>query len=155
MTTLALDLAGKVGWACSDGKSGMMDLRPFESDLGRMGWALWEWLSGHFSRHQVSRLVLERPFYRGGGVHVYKLNGLAFLAQAVAFEWQLERAEWAAPTVRSALGIQPIGSDKHKWKRGVLAWAEAQGFEPETDDEADALALLSYDMEHAAREAAA
>lgn len=142
MTTLALDIATKTGWACSDGTSGVMDFGPFKEDFGRLGWAFEEWLRAHLVRvGPIDRLVVERPFYRGASSTVYMLNGLAFLAQKVAFATRLERAEHTVFDVRKF-----ICGNRLAKKKAVMDWACAQGFDPEDDNEADALALLTYDL---------
>ena len=146
MTTLALDIATKTGWACSDGKIGWMDFGPFTEDYGRLGWAVREWLSRMISEHGAKRLVTEATFYRGA--NTYHLIGMVFTAHTVAFERRLERGEWKPSEYRAHLGIKKdlTVAKSRQWKQGAINWALAQGFNPQTDDEAEALALLTYDL---------
>ena len=140
--TLALDIATITGWACSDGTSGTLDLSSYKMDFGELAATYEGWLVQMFDEHEVGRLVIERPFYRGAGDRVYFLNGMAFLTQAIAWRHKIERREVTASQVRKAL----LGKGRAT-KGEVMRWARQQGFEVADDNEADAIACLTYDLQ--------
>lgn len=149
MTTLALDISSKVGWAATDTKGGVVDLTRFKGDFGQLGQRFEEWLSAQFFKLVVTRLVVERPFYRGAGTQIYMLNGLAFIAQKVAFYDGIERAEYTVQDVRKTI----LGNGRAA-KADVMTWAAATGRKPIDDNHADALALLECDRIKRGRAAA-
>ena len=145
MSILALDIATRTGWALSSGRSGVLDLSKYKHDYGDMGYQLAKWFWQMIREHAVTIVVVERPFYRGAAKSVYMLNGLAFVVQMAAAMKVVERREYTVFDVRLRL----LGKKKAT-KAEVIKWAEDQGFEPEDDNEADALALLTYALEIAA-----
>lgn len=131
---LALDIATKVGWAASDGRSGVADFT-YCDDYAKVGIDFPKWL-----RHMLkgtTLCVIERPF--GYGSRIYTVQGLAFTAHTVCAEHGIPRAEVSPPTWRKAV----LGNGRAK-KADAIKWARERGHEPETDDEAEALCILAW-----------
>lgn len=161
MTILALDIASKVGWAVnalmdgqSDIKSGAFHRRTqfgtqsfANGDYGSMGHRFGNWLADKIDEHKPSIIAVERPFYRGAGSHVYMLNGMAWTAQMVAYAHEIERREYTVWDVRKALFGEKFRGGTKKVKQAVMDAIVLSGFSPQTDDEADAIALLLYAIE--------
>ena len=139
MTTMALDVAYRTGWAGSDGATGSIDLAEHKGDLAWMGLVLASHIDRLIAQHHVTELVIERPFYRAGGTAVYALGGLAFVAHMRARCANVPRREVTAWEVKKwATG------DRKAKKPAMVAAARRLGWEPKNDDEADAICILSY-----------
>lgn len=146
MTILALDIAKKTGWASSTGKSGVLDLSDYMGDHGAMGCVFQNWLGSRFSEFNVTRLVIERTFSKGRGVDNH-IQGLAFVAHMTAFYRNVSRAEHTSNAYRDGLGIPRLKMSRTERKRAGVEWARGQGFDVQSSDEADALALLTYELQ--------
>lgn len=142
MKTLALDLGTHTGWAWSDGRgtviSGLWDFTTKRHQGGGMRYV--------FFRQNLERQLgdygIEQAFYeevrRHAGTsaaHVY--GGF----QAVLQGWCEEN--------RIPYESVPVGRIKKFWtgkgnasKEAMIGEARRRGFEPVSDDEADALAIL-------------
>ncbi len=141
MTILAIDPAVKFGWASHDNsgiKSGVMDLGIYEDDADKAR-TLYQFIRDI----RPVLLVIERPF--GFGTHRSRLEWLCCAAHMAAASMGTARHEYIANQWRKGiLGRNPRGTKA--CKLAVMEWARAQGFDPEDDNEADAIGLISYEL---------
>lgn len=131
---LALDIAQKVGFASSDGRSGVIDLSRYD-DHATQGIVFEKWLRSEFSK--ATLWVMERPFGRGS--QVYTVNGLLWTAHIAAKRLGIARAEVNAPTWRKAV----LGRGRAK-KADAIEWCRKHGFNPQDDNEAEAICILAW-----------
>ncbi len=145
---LALDIATRTGWARSNdagvAASGVLDLSRWRADYAEMGWHFGVWIADQIAEYRIRALVVERPFMRFGDV-TYLLGGLAFHARAIAHGHGVLSAEIAATTIKK-FATGSGRASKPDVVRAVRGW----GFDPADDNEADAIALLTYAMQRQA-----
>lgn len=145
MTILALDLGSKLGWAVSFGPDdishGTIEFRPGRHEGGGMQWLRFrKWLTEMHDEHGPIEAVYFEEVHRHAGTIAAHVYG-GFLAHLTAW------CEGRQPKVPYQ-GI-PVGTIKKAWtgkgnanKDAMIAEAKARGFNPKTDNDADALALL-------------
>lgn len=152
MTTLALDLATRSGWAYgSPGarpSSGTIDLPRGggPGQLGAVNAALADALGDLLRLHSPRRIIFEAPAMHMAGRSPHTARLLIYLAgvvELVAYRWEIACFEAQVQTVRSKLGIRKAEDDRD-WKAAVMRWCRAQGHDPRDDNQGDAIALLAY-----------
>lgn len=153
VTILALDLGTKCGYAIRnrDGKivHGTEAFTPRKSWTPGQRWQRFRgWLSETIVKNQVNAIVYEdvRRHIGTDAAHAYG----AFLALM----------ELAADSHRLTLAPVGVGVIKKHWtgrgnakKDEMLAEAKRRGFRPETDNDADALAILDWAIKQEASRA--
>lgn len=148
MNLLALDIAQKTGWALYvDGsvQSGALDLSGL--DFGHAGYVFGNWLSDTFTLG-IERLVIEMPVSYRRTLQTARCDGLCMIAHLTAHAHRIPREEVTAKAWRKAiLGFG--GSRTTEAKKLAMTWARLEGFNPNTDDEAEALAILTWALEAA------
>jgi len=141
---LALDLGTKTGYAVRkrDGKvvHGTMSFAPRASWSAGQRWLRFRsWLGEVLDLHQVHKIVVEHVSFHAGvrDAHCYG----AFRALV----------EMAADTRRIELVGTNVQTIKRHWtgkggadKAAMIEQARIRGFRPETDNDADALAILDW-----------
>ena len=139
MKILSLDLATKTGWSHSNGESGVQDFKLRRGESPGMRYlALGAWLNRMYGLAPFSLIAYEQPHHRGGAA-TEVLVGMVTKVQ----EWCAERGVEHTNRHSSQIKKHALGGGKGsklamrlaaevRWKRDV-----------ETDDEADALWLLS------------
>lgn len=151
MTILALDLGAKLGWAVSFGKDargkldvlhGTVEIKNGRYEGGGMRWLRFrKWLDSMADHHGTDG-TLEAVYFeevrRHVGTDAAHLYG-GFLAELTA---------WCEKRGIPYQGI-PVGTIKKSAtgkgnanKDAMIAAMKAKGYSPETDNDADALALL-------------
>lgn len=149
MTILALDLGTATGWAHSGPlppytiKSGTWSLKPGKYDgAGMRGVKFLGYLDELHRASPLSLIVFEavRRHIGTDAAHVY--GGLMLILQS-----------WCELNSVPYDGV-PVGTIKRHWtgkgntkKDGMIAECVRRGFAPKDDNEADAIALLHYQME--------
>lgn len=142
MTTLALDPGLSLGWACSDGRSGTLNLKTF-SDRGEALVFFQNWLQGEIRRHTL--LVIETPVLRAASRYADFQHGLVWAAHSVAARHKVARKEYRADEVRKNLlgrARRKKGETVREFDADIRAKVEALGYDPDTEHAADACALL-------------
>ena len=137
MTILALDIATKTGWACSNGKSGTRDFSEYKEDYGHLGAQFGDWLGEVIEHHHVRQLVIERGFFRGPAS--FLLSRLVFQAHVMGWGYNCKRHEFTPGELK-------------KWATGkgnatkaeMMEAARSKGLPFADDNEADAQLLLAY-----------
>ena len=139
---LALDIATKTGWAsCLDDKitSGVLDMSAYD-DEGARASAFDDFLDRAFATHD--HVIMETTFSTGFGKVDYRLNGLQYVAHMSAWDNNVKRYT-VAPTK-----LKKFTTDNGRaTKEDMMSAVESWGFKPQDDNEADALALLTYAQE--------
>lgn len=145
--TLALDLGTKTGWASRCGKrveSGTLDLAKLAKKQGttRYG-ALWKALHT-FGLASGDTVAFEdvRRHLGTRAAHVY--GGLKAIVETAACDIGCDIIPVPVGTIKK----HATGNGAAK-KDAMMNAARKRGFEPQDDNEADALALLSYVTEGA------
>lgn len=148
--TLSLDVASKTGWAYgSPGEApqhGVFTLPSTGDDLGRFGVTFLQWLTAKIQQLRPREIVFEAPILpRQTNINTTrKLHGLALLVElACSLEAvpcsEISNSEWR----RQFLGpYYPPKPTRDDLKRAVIAACRAMGWNPSSDDDADALGLL-------------
>ena len=130
----ALDIAQVTGWACSDLRSGIVDLTHYE-DHATKGMVFEGWLKNEIGH--CSAWIIERPM--GFGSNVYTVNGLVWTAHMTAKRLNIPRAEVTASTWRKAI----LGKGNAN-KAAAIKWCRDNGHNPADDNEAEALCILEW-----------
>jgi len=138
MNILALDLATTIGWASSDGTSGMQSFKPRRGDSPGMRYLnLRAWLSGMYEITPFGLIAYEQAHHRGG--HATEvLVGMATTVQTWAAEHGVET------TTRHSLQIKKhaLGKGRGTKLAMMLACEKKFGIEPRDNNHADAVWLL-------------
>ena len=161
MTILALDLATVTGWAVAVPPyhvaptpreeaagmavplrvSGAKSFRAHSGNIGACADAFVRWLDEMVSDHKPDLIVFEAPF--AGAVRNANtgrmLFGFCALAEMVAYRHEIRVLECNNATVKK----HATGSGRAD-KKQMVAAARARGWNPQDDNEADALWLLDY-----------
>ena len=130
-----------------------------KTDLGPFLVGFEDWLTGIFDEHRVTQVVFEMPWIgavkdprtdrcilSASQTTLRKLTGLAGMTEAVAHRRGLSEDDiWEANN--ASVRKHFIGKGKGKrdeLKRLTIEACQVRGWDPMTDDEADALALFDY-----------
>lgn len=147
---LALDLATKTGWAASDGKVITSGVQSFTFDARYEGGGMRflrfnHWLDKMASLMNIERIAFEEVRQRAASVAAGHVYG-GFLAHLTS---------WCEAHKVPYEGI-PVGTIKkhaagagNAGKDAIIKAMRAKGHSPKDDNEADALALLYYLLDHA------
>ena len=139
---LALDLSSHTGWAVEGGPSGVLDLKPYAHDLGRMGYIFHTWLADRLT-DGCRALIIERPFIGVASDTAMLPGHLAFVAHTVAYVHATPRFEVAPSSWRKVvLGKGNMKRDDAK--KAAIQWCRDHGHSPKDDNEAAALCLLEW-----------
>ncbi len=148
MNILALDLATKTGWASSGGTSGVQSFKPRRGDSPGVRYLnLRAWLSEMREIISFGLIAYEQPHHRGGYA-TEVLVGMATTVQAWAAEHGVEtttRQSWE-------IKMHALGKKSGSKLAMMLACEKKFGIEPQNDDHADALFLLSLVMSDLGKE---
>ncbi len=93
------------------------------------------WLRRMLAEHRPARLILEKPVFRGANSDV--LIGLSVHARSMAFDLRIPPTEFAPSTVK----LKVAGTGRAD-KSAVIKAVQDRGWSPESDNDADAIALL-------------
>lgn len=148
---LALDLSLSTGWAYG----GMNDLEPIsgtwllradgdtEREAGKWFAALDNEVADAIDIFQPSEVIMEAPLGSKRQTSARVLLGLACHAESCCYRKSVSISEQHVQTVR--LDVLGCGRfPKGQAKAYVAAWVRLQGWEVETDDEADARVVWCF-----------
>lgn len=158
MRSLCLDLATVFGAAVGSPREGVVwhgtvKLPKTDEDIGKFLRAYRRWLAAAIEEHHPGEIVYEMPILPAtvGLWPVRKLNGLCGVTEMIAGDYEVPTFEANLFDIRRHfLGVAKApksieGADRRRWlKDKTIAECRARGFKPDTDNDADALALLSY-----------
>lgn len=142
MKILALDLATRTGWAHSDGPSGVQDfsLKRGESS-GMLFLKFRGWLDRVYSDAEFELVAYEQPHLRGG----YATELLAGMV-GILLAWAVENGVEYAMRHSGEIKRHATGKGNAN-KEQMIEAARKIGWNPEDDNEADALWLLDLVQE--------
>lgn len=155
---LALDLSGITGWAfgSTDGgpvRFGEKRLPKTDDDIGWYLATFRDWLTQLITELQPDEIVFEAPILPEGQglISRRKLFSLAGLTELICRDLKVPVVEELIDAIREHfIGIARAPKDvkgssaRRKWlKRKTVEKAIASGFKVQSDNEADAIALLS------------
>lgn len=154
MKILALDLSKNTGWAVGtiDGPPvyGHFTLPKTGKDLGAYAVAFTNHLCPLLDEHVPDHVCFEAPILRQGKTPIEtarKLYGLAYHTEFICKIRGLPCSETLQQSARSSFGCKwpKRGlSDRERrkfWKDQMMRLCQFRGWEPKTDDEADALCV--------------
>ncbi|MGI4945199.1 MAG: hypothetical protein ACRYHQ_32325 [Janthinobacterium lividum] len=147
---LALDLAGKTGWAFGvPGEppiGGVWKLPVHAVCPGRCYSALADLVADMLSEHRPAMVVHARGFRQAkNGKAADMATNLAGHVASTCFRHEVHVVAVHEATARKGvLGVGASLGGREAVKARVMAWATAEGLEPVGDDHADALLMLRY-----------
>jgi hypothetical protein len=161
MRLLCLDLATRIGWAC-----GTLDRTPIAHGVvnlpahtgrerGRYLAAFRNWLDTAIKTMAPTGILLESPILtpKTNVAAVSKLWCLAGIAELVAWDHELQCEEADLGNIRlHFIGVRRAPDhirkkDRRAWlKYTIVTECRSRGFQVADDNDADALALLSYGL---------
>jgi len=158
MRILALDLATRVGWACGSAAEGIIESGSYKlpvtgENVGLFLSHFCKFLHSSISRTSPAEIIFEMPILPGIGKTsletLRKLYSLCGVTELVALERFVECTEANLSDVRThALGKGNVPRKRKDVKPAIMAWCKRMGWDPRDDDQADALALLSFRLSH-------
>jgi crossover junction endodeoxyribonuclease RuvC len=143
---LCLDLGTHTGWAFGDESTTQSGIQAFPkpargyTEDGKRYLAFRAWLQNFKTRHNALQAIYYEDVCRHNGTtaaHVY--GGLRAILLAFGEQYQIRCTGIGVGVIK-----RQATSKGNAGKQEMLAWARANGYSPANDDEADALALLSY-----------
>lgn len=160
MRLLALDLATATGWACGTFdrpvSHGVFKAPKTGQDIGRFLAYFRKWLGEAIEQMGPTEILFESPILTGikNLTTLRKLYSLAGVAELVAFDYELPIAEANLSSIRVhfvGMRCAPkaiLGKEKRRqWiKARTVAECRKRGFRVADDNDADALALMSYGL---------
>ena len=143
---LALDISGSTGWAYGppdgDPAYGTKILKFEGVDIGRLLTDFGTWLDDMITFSGAGQVVFEAPFIQQKGVMpARKLICLAGEAERICYVRGISKGE-----VEIQDNKQFFAGSRRATKHQMRLAARAFGWDPKTNDEADALGLWSYSV---------
>lgn len=151
MRILALDLATTTGWALGEDHlapaHGRFSLPSCGENYGVFAAEFWRWLAGRLVRHEPRLVAYEKPIHLPTDkLHtVRRLYSLATVTEMVCVAKGVQVVSYGLDEIRTNF-VGPLHRKRFPGrdniKRAVIAECRARGWNPNGDDDADALALL-------------
>lgn len=118
---------------------GTLDYTPYSADWGGLFNVHHKKISDLIGLYDIDRMIIERNFHRGNASPLFA--GLNAVAHMVAFIHDVERREYAPNSLKKM-----VAGHGHASKADmILAVRKSTGVTPDSDDEADAIALILAD----------
>lgn len=149
---LALDLATVTGYALGDHDgiklSGARRMPDTGDDLGRFAFAFRAWLTTGLTRHRPRRIVFEQPILsKQTNINTCrKLYGLAWQTELTCRDLGFECGEVNMSDWRKHFLGKGYPRKRALVKKAVMARCVDRGFKFDSDDEAEAIAILDYTL---------
>lgn len=149
--TLTLDLATQIGWSLGDWDTepefGTYRLPTTGKDLGRFAQAFDQWLSMMIMKHRPEKVVYESPILpqKTQIAVLRKLYGLGYHTELICCRHNIECREAKLQDIRKHFVGRGTGKSD-LMKRLVFEECGRRGWDVQTTDEADALAILDYTL---------
>jgi Holliday junction resolvasome RuvABC endonuclease subunit len=140
MNILALDLGSATGYAIEkDGKiiSGVKKLRHDKHASGVRALDFHRWLTQTIQEHSIDRVYFERVYVHSGTEAAHLYGYFMHTLAAVCEEQCIKCVGLSVGTIKKFM----TGKGNATKEEMIMA-ARLRGFDPKTDDEADALAIL-------------
>lgn len=143
---LTIDPGSHVGWAMRNGAKvyyGTEDFSKFAGVDGRVHSKFRAWLEQFLYATKPELIIIESAIFRGGNSEF--LYGFAVITIMLAFEHNIPMQKVHLSTVK-----KHITGAGNADKAAVMKAIADLGYSPETDHEADALAILHFQQSHTA-----
>jgi Holliday junction resolvasome RuvABC endonuclease subunit len=140
MNVLALDLGSKTGFAIlKDGRItiGTKKLRHDRHASGVRALDFYRWLTQMIREHSISQVYFERVYAHSGVEAAHLYGYFMHTLAAVCEEMRIRCVGIPVTTIKK----YATGNGRAT-KEEMIAAARSRGFNPQTDDEADTLAIL-------------
>jgi Holliday junction resolvasome RuvABC endonuclease subunit len=140
MNILAIDLGSQTGFAIlEDGKiiSGIKKLRHDKYASGVRALDFYRWLTQMIQGHGIKQVYFERVYAHSGTEAAHLYGYFMHTLAAVCEEYGIKCVGFSVGTIKKFMT-----GKGNAMKEEMIMAAKSHGFDPQTHDEADALAIL-------------
>ena len=140
MSLLALDLGLDCGFAIlNDGKfiSGTKKLGKYQEKFGERFYEFRKWLLSVIEKYDVKTVYFERVYGHKGVEAGHCFGGFMYTLASVCFQHNIPCISFSVQAIKKF-----IAGKGNATKEEVIASVRQKGFHPQTDDEADAIAIM-------------
>ena len=146
MNILALDLGTDYGFAIykDDGKfiSGTKKLRTYKEKFGARFHEFRKWLLDIISKHGIDSVYFERVYGHKGIEAGHCYGGFMYTLASVCYQQNIPCISFSVQAIKKFMtGKGNANKDE------IIAAVRCKGFNPATDDEADAIAIMLLALE--------
>ena len=146
MNILALDLGTDCGFAIykDDGKfiSGTKKLRTYKEKFGARFHEFRKWLLDIISKHGIDSVYFERVYGHKGIEAGHCYGGFMYTLASVCYQQNIPCISFSVQAIKKFMtGKGNANKDE------IIAAVRCKGFNPATDDEADAIAIMLLALE--------
>ena len=145
MTLLALDLGTACGFAIfKDGKfiSGTKKLGTYKEKFGARFHEFRTWLLNIIAKHNIEAVYFERVFGHKGVEAAHCYGGFLYMLASVCFQQNIPCISFSVQAIKKFMTGKGNAT-----KDEMIAAARQKGFNPKTDDEADAISVMLLAIE--------
>ena len=145
MTLLALDLGTSLGFAIfKDGKfiSGTKKLGTYKEKFGARFHEFRTWLLNIIAKHNIEAVYFERVFGHKGVEAAHCYGGFLYMLASVCFQQNISCTGLTVQAIKKFMT-----GKSNATKDEMIAAAKQKGFNPATNDEADAIAIILLAIE--------
>ena len=145
MKLLALDLGTACGFAIfKDGKfiSGTKKLGTYKGKFGARFHEFRIWLLKIIEKHNIDIVYFERVFGHKGVEAAHCYGGFLYMLASVCFQQKIPCISFSVQAIKKFMTGKGNAT-----KDEMIAAARQKGFNPETDDEADAISVMLLAIE--------
>ena len=145
MTLLALDLGTDCGFAIfKDGKfiSGTKKLGTYKEKFGARFYEFRKWLLNIIAKHNIEAIYFERVYGHKGVEAAHCYGGFLYMLASVCFQQNIPCTGLTVQAIKKFMTGKANAT-----KDEMITAARQKGFSPETDDEADAIAIMLLAIE--------
>ena len=141
MNILALDLGTDCGFAIykDDGKfiSGTKKLRTYKEKFGARFHEFRKWLLNILEKHSIESVYFERVYGHKGVEAGHCFGGFMYTLASVCYQQNIPCISFSVQAIKKFMtGKGNANKDE------MITAVKQKGFKPETDDEADAIAIM-------------
>ena len=141
MNILALDLGTDCGFAIykDDGKfiSGTKKLGTYKEKFGARFHEFRTWLLNIIAKHNIEAVYFERVFGHKGVDAAHCYGGFLYMLASVCFQQNIPCISFSVQAIKKFMTGKGNAT-----KDEMITAAKQKGFNPKTDDEADAIAIM-------------
>ena len=142
MNILALDLGTDCGFAIfKDGKfiSGTKKLGTYKEKFGERFYEFRKWLLNVIEKHNIEAIYFERVYGHKGVEAAHCYGGFLYTLASVCFQ---QNIPYKGLTVQAIMKF--MTGKANATKDEIITAVRQKGFCPETDDKADAIAIMLF-----------
>lgn len=142
MTFLALDLGSDCGFAIFKNDkfiSGTKKLKTYKEKFGARFYEFRKWLLKIIERHDIKAVFFERVYGHKGTEAAHCYGGFMYTLASVCLQHNIPCIGLTVQEIKKFMTEKGNAT-----KDEMIAAAKRKGFDPETDDEADAIAIMLF-----------